>query len=172
LTAVDEAPLGETPPQFLYSKFAQGIFWITCANESSKAWLMRTISRLGELWEGAELTVVDSKDLPKRPRVLVCIPDTSEVATVMTRLRMQNPEFNTTDWSVMSHKVTEREQTLALSIDPDSFKAQTCSNFNTFWGVGKIIFQTLKDDKRDPEAESTTSKPPPQYGSLGCPLFC
>ena len=58
---------------------------------------MRTISGLGEWWEGAELTVVDSKDLPKRPRVLVRIPDTSEVTTVMTCLRIQNPELNTTD---------------------------------------------------------------------------
>jgi hypothetical protein len=33
LTAVDANPLGETPPQFLHSKFAQGVFWITCANE-------------------------------------------------------------------------------------------------------------------------------------------
>jgi hypothetical protein len=47
------------------------------------------------------------------------------VATVMTHLRIQNPEFNTIDWSVMSRKVAEREQPLALSIDPDSFKALT-----------------------------------------------
>jgi hypothetical protein len=80
----------------------------------------------------------------------------------MTHLRIQNPEFNMTDWSVMSHKVAEREQTLALSIDPDSFKALTRSNFKAFWGLGRIIFHTLKDDKRDQEAESTTSKPPPQ----------
>jgi hypothetical protein len=53
LTTVDVNPLGETPPQFLYSKFAQGIFWITCANETSKDWLMRTLSGFGELWEGA-----------------------------------------------------------------------------------------------------------------------
>ena len=33
LTAVDANPSGETPAQFLYSKFAQGLFWITCANE-------------------------------------------------------------------------------------------------------------------------------------------
>jgi len=58
---------------------------------------MWTISGLEELWEGAELTVVDSKDLPKRPRVLFRIPDTSEVTTVMTCLRIQNPELNTTD---------------------------------------------------------------------------
>jgi hypothetical protein len=71
LSAVDANPLGETPPQFLYSKFAQGVFWITSANEPSKVWLMQTIRGLGELCEGAELTVVDSKDLPNRPRVLV-----------------------------------------------------------------------------------------------------
>jgi hypothetical protein len=59
---------------------------------------MRAISRLGELWECAELTVVNSKDLPKRPRVLVRIPDTSEVTAVITRLRIQNPELNMTDW--------------------------------------------------------------------------
>jgi len=67
------------------------------------------------------MTVVDSKDLPKRPRVIVRIPDTSEITTVMTRLRFQNPELNMTDWAVMSRKVTEKEQTLALSIDPNSF---------------------------------------------------
>jgi hypothetical protein len=123
LTAVDANPAGEIPPQFLHSKFAQGIFWITCANESTKDWLMRTICGLGELWEGVELTVVDSKDVPKRPRMLVRIPDTSEVNTVMTRLRKQNPELNSSDWLVMSRKVTEKEQTLAFSIGPDSHKA-------------------------------------------------
>jgi hypothetical protein len=80
----------------------------------------------------------------------------------MTRLRIQNPEFNATEWSVMSCKVAERDQTLALTVDPASFKALTRSNFKAFWGLGRIIFRTLKDEKRDPEAESSTSKPPPQ----------
>jgi len=52
LIAVGAKPQGETTPQFLYSKSALGIFWITCVNESSKAWLMRMVSGLGELWEG------------------------------------------------------------------------------------------------------------------------
>ena len=34
--------------------------------------------------EGAELTVVDSKNLPSQPKVLFRIPDTSEVNTIMT----------------------------------------------------------------------------------------
>jgi hypothetical protein len=83
LNAVDSNPLEEAPPQFLYSKFAQGVFGITCANEHTNTWLMRTVSGLGELWEGAELTVIYSKDLPKRPKVLVRIPDISDANTVL-----------------------------------------------------------------------------------------
>jgi len=62
----------------------------------------------------------------------------------------------------MSRKVTEKEQALAFSIDPDSFIALTRSNFKAFWGLGRVIFWTLKDENRKPEAESTASKPPPQ----------
>jgi hypothetical protein len=117
-----------------------------------------TESGLGELWEGAGLTAVDSKDLPKRPRVLVLIPDTSGVNNVLTRLRKQNPALHTSDWSFMSRKVTEKEQTLGFSTDPDSFKALVKS----FWGLGRIVFRTLKEAKKDPEAEITSSKSAPQ----------
>jgi hypothetical protein len=98
------------------------------------------------LWEDVELTVVNSNGLPKRPRVHVHIPDTSEVTTVVTHIRIQNPELNMTDWSVMSRMITEKE-TVAFSIDPDSFKALTKSNFKAFWGLGSVIFRTLKDVK-------------------------
>jgi hypothetical protein len=93
--------------------------------------------------------------------VLVHNPDTSEVTTVVTHLRIQNPELNMTDWSVKSCKVTEKEQTLAFSIEPDSFKALTKSNFKAFWGLGRVIFWTLKDVKKKPEAETATGKSPP-----------
>ena len=154
--------MGETPPQFLYSIFAKGVFWITCANESSKVWLMRTVSGSGEMWEGTELTVIESKDLPRRPKVLVHIPDTCEVNTVLTRLRKQNPELSTSDWSVMSRKVTEKEHMLAFSIDPDSFKALARSNYKAFCGLGRINFWALKKAKKQPESESTRSKPSSQ----------
>jgi hypothetical protein len=130
------------------------------------------ISELGELCEGAELTVVDFRDLPKRPRVLVHIPDTSEVTTVVTRLRNQNPELNTADWLILSRKVTEKEQNLTFSIDPNSFKALAKSNFTAFWGLGRIIFPTLKEVNKRPEAEGVAGKSSSQEDGLGCPLCC
>jgi len=135
---------------------------MTCANESTRNWLVRNIGGLGELWESAELTVADSKDLPKRPSVLVRIPDISEISTVLTRLKKQNTELNTSGWSIMSRKVTEKEQTLAFSIDSDSHKALARSNFKAFWGLGRTIFRTLKEVKKHLENESSTSKSSPQ----------
>jgi len=70
----------------------------------------------------------------------------------------------------MSRKVTEKEQTLAFSTDPDSHKALACSNFKAYWGLGRIIFRTLKEAKKHPETEGSTSKPSPQEGGFGCPL--
>jgi hypothetical protein len=52
LTAVDVNSSGETPLQFLHSKFAQGVFWIICVNEPSKAWLMQSVDlgSFGKVW--------------------------------------------------------------------------------------------------------------------------
>jgi hypothetical protein len=147
LIAVDANPMEEAPLQFLYSIFAQRVLWINFANETTKTWLIRKVSGLGELWEGAEVTVVESKGLPKRPRVLVRIPETSDVNTVLTSLKKQNPELHTSDRSVMILKVTEKEQTLAFSIDPDSFKALAKYHFKAFWGFGRIIFRTPKEKR-------------------------
>jgi hypothetical protein len=40
--------------------------------------------------------------------------------------------------------------------------ALTRLNFKTFWGLERVIFRTLKDEKRKTEAESIASKPPSQ----------
>jgi hypothetical protein len=64
--------------------------------------------------------------------VLNHIPYISEVTTVVTRLRIQNPELNTADWQIMHRKVTEKEQTLTFSIDPGSLKALAKKKFKAF----------------------------------------
>jgi pentose-5-phosphate-3-epimerase len=75
--AVHAHLMEDTPRQFFNSRFMQGVPWITCVNEYSQGWLMRAASELEEPREGAELIVIDCKDLPKRPRVIVRIPDVS-----------------------------------------------------------------------------------------------
>jgi hypothetical protein len=90
--------------------------------------------------------VIDSKVLPKRPRVLVRIPDSSEVSVVFSRLRAQNPGLDTTEWTIISRKIDTRGQKLALSIDPDPFGNLTRLKFKAFWRLRNVFFRTLKDD--------------------------
>jgi hypothetical protein len=47
---------------------------------------------------------------------------------------------------------------LAFSVDPDSFQALAKTNFKAFWGMGRVIFWTLKDVKKKPEADSVAGK--------------
>jgi hypothetical protein len=147
VATVNAHPLDETPLQFHHSKYAQSVFWITCANTFSQAWLLRVVSELGELWEGAEIIVIVSIDLPKKLRVLVRIPDASEISTVLSRLRAHNPGLGTPDWTTTSRKIDTRGQTLVLCIDPDSFKTLTSLKLKVFWGLRSVFFRTLKDDK-------------------------
>jgi hypothetical protein len=43
-----------------------------------------------------------------------------------------------------------------------NLQAKSHENYKAFWGLGRINFRTLKEIKKQPEAESTTDKPSPQ----------
>jgi hypothetical protein len=81
-----------------------------------------------------------------------------EATKVLSRLKIQNLGLNTADWAVMSRKVVGKEQMLALSIDSGSYKALADAGFKAFWGMGRVIFWTLKDDKQHPRDESAAGK--------------
>ena len=165
LNTVDVNPLGEISPQFLYSKFAQWVFWITCANESTRDFLMRTFSGLGELWECAELTVFDSKDPQKDPAYLFAFPTSltsipschvsgNKILSLILRIGQS--------WFERSLRRSRRWPSL-LTLTHIRFLAR--SNFKAFWGFGRIIFRTLKEVKevkKHHENESSTSKYSPQ----------
>jgi hypothetical protein len=65
-------------------------------------------------------------------------------------------------------KIIETKQGTATTADlsqqelHEEVVALTRLNFKAFWGLERVIFRTLKDEKRKPEAESIASKPPPQ----------
>lgn len=133
------------PLQFMSTKFAQGILWIVCANDESKRWLTETIPGLGNLWEGASLRVVEAKDLPKRPKVMVWIPDNEmEADTIKTALQRQNPGLKAKEWVTLNRKVTGSGQTLVFTVDPASYTRLEDLEFKAFWGLKRVIFKTLE----------------------------
>ncbi|KAJ8930180.1 hypothetical protein NQ314_017044 [Rhamnusium bicolor] len=147
IAAIDAIPEGERSPQFHHSKFEGGILWMTCANLETRNWLLDVIQKQDQLWEGAALTVVEASKLPKRPKVLVWIPDTGNETIVRTRIRKQNPDLAAGDWLLLSRKVDEKGQTLAYSIDEKSFRILERAQFKAFWCLGKVTFRNLKKDQ-------------------------
>lgn len=158
--ALYAAPSGSTsPPQFMKTTFASGVLWMTCANKETATWLRQAVNSLGRLWEGADLSVVDSGDLPARPRVLVFVPEPDKVtvAEVKSRLKVQNPALRTEDWTTMSRKIEKEGQLLAFSIDEASFKALERTQLKAYYKLGRVTFRVI--GKQDAN-KGGTSEPP------------
>lgn len=165
LEAVDNIQPGEQPPQFLGSKFVCGVITMTCANETTRDWLLGTVQGLGPLWEGAELTVVKAADLPKRPRFTVWIPELVDEDKVRKRLSLQNPGLNTADWMLLSKKQAEKGQTMAFSVDQGSEKNLRKNGLKAYWGLGRVTFKPLEASKSAENvgrAEGSSDKPAAQ----------
>ncbi|VEN35377.1 unnamed protein product [Callosobruchus maculatus] len=129
-----------SPIQFINSTYSGGALWITCANEATGVWLRGTVASMGSLWEGADLTVVESKDLPKRPRVLVFVPEKDlekqKEGPILARLGKQNPDLRVACWHLLSKKEQAgKGVTLSFSIDEN-----VTSNCRFLGRAGQLIF--------------------------------
>lgn len=144
--AMDGTPTGsDCLLQFARTTFSGGVLWMTCANENTKRWLMENVKNLGGLWEGADLTTVESKDLPKRPRVLVFIPKpVEEEEKIRTRLGKQNAGLRVGGWLLLSRKMEDAGTILAYSIDEASFGALERNRFRAYYRLGTVSFRVLK----------------------------
>lgn len=164
VAAIDAIPVGEASPRFQrYPKFEGGILSIACADPPTENWLVSTVRGMEELGEGVSLTVVNTKDLPKRPKFLVWVPEPVEEAVVRSRLEKQNAGLSTVGWLLMSRKVEDRGQTLAYSLDDKSAKVLEDSGFKLYFSLGRVTFKKLKEKGRspDPDVEGSAGKPAP-----------
>jgi hypothetical protein len=153
---VDVNPESEAKTLFLHSIFAQGSYWFNVSMNLPTPGCCGLSVELG-FWERMELTVVDFKNLPKRPRGSVCIPGTMDVTKAMSRLRIQNYVLNTAGWLVTSRSYWV-EKEFGRLYWPDSFKALVGVKFRAFWETGRVIFRTLKDENKIKFDESSTEK--------------
>ncbi|KAJ8945557.1 hypothetical protein NQ318_020404 [Aromia moschata] len=82
-------------------------------------WLTTTVGALGSLWESADLTVVESKDLP-RPRVLVFVSGTEETEETvsMAGIRILQTNLQHSRAALASLTVTMRDFDMALIQEP------------------------------------------------------
>ncbi|CAG9837526.1 unnamed protein product [Diabrotica balteata] len=161
--AVDEAPIISQNRQVLLQfhkiLFIAGTLWMTCANAYTKKWTTEVVRTMEDLWEGAELNVVDRNNMSKQPMVLTRIPDKkADEATIRTRLRKQNQYLKTKDWLLEERKIEEDVQILVYTIDEVSYKALMAAHFNAYYKLGKVSFTTIRG--LDGSNQSPAGTPP------------
>ena len=85
--------------------------------------------------------------------------ETKQGAALPADLLQQKPHVEIIDLK------SSDEERLAAGISTIGLQAKRLSraqcNFKAFWALGAVVFWTLKDEKKKPEAESTTNEPPP-----------
>ena len=90
--------------------------------------------------------------------------ETKQGAAVPADLLQQKSHAEVID--LKSSAASSDEERLVAGISTIGLQVKRLSgaqrNFKGFWGLGTVIFRTLKDEKKKTEAESTTSEPPPQ----------
>lgn len=134
----------DSAPQFLKTSYSAKIIWMTCTNKKTVDWLSEMVDTLERLWEEEDLTVVQSKDLLRRPRVLVFFPDLSEVDRARILLQIQNQELKTKDWLLMSRKIEKEGQLIAFSIDVALYQVLERSQIRAYYRRGRVTFRVLK----------------------------
>lgn len=152
ISALDKIPEGGPSPRFSEVKFRGGILHASCADQSTKEWLGRVVGE-SELWEGAKLGVIDSKDVPKPMRTLTWIPGPSEEPEkVLKRLKVQNPGLRTETWSVVDKKLDPKGQQLIILMDERSWTKIQELNHRPYLNLTRVLFKALGKGKEKPEA--------------------
>lgn len=136
-------------PSFTENRNIRQAIKIRCNDSASRRWLENLVPSLpaDNLWEGANLAVIDFSLLPKPITANVWFPGTKRSnADILCILQTCNPGLNSTSWSVIRRKTTDKGTSLKLGICKDSKSFITGKKNRLFFGIAQAVcyFQSAK----------------------------
>ncbi|KAL7729021.1 hypothetical protein ACLKA6_019854 [Drosophila palustris] len=88
---------------------------IACDTERSALLYKWAIAKIGEVYPGARLEVVDIRDIPSRPWATAWLPETpSESEEILEMLSTMNPELPIEGWKVIKADKFDREMMMVI----------------------------------------------------------
>ncbi|XP_054745921.1 uncharacterized protein LOC129250314 [Anastrepha obliqua] len=146
-----------SPPSCTDAGWYQGQIKIIAYDDERSVELYKTaIAKIGEVYPGAKLVVVDKKDIPSRPRARVWVPTPSDPQQVMQIISACNPGLPTGSWKfvkvfdntvTVDGVVTKRATTqVMLLLTNDSLEPLAKSEGMINYGFGKVKVRTYKTD--------------------------
>lgn len=112
---------------------------MNCADQKSIDWLKNSLKDL-QLWEGAQLQVVNVNEMPKTIIGVAFVPDPNlHDVDIFDMLKSQNPGIDFNDWWITQAKMLPPNgQTVTFNISHNSIADLDAQNYNVFLGHKKI----------------------------------
>lgn len=147
---------------------------IACADQRSVDLYKIAISRIGEVWPGAKLEVVDRDQIPNRPRARSRIPaEPSDPQTILELIRLGNHDLPTGNWKVTRVEEPKGDfRSATFVINQESLAILSSRGYVVDYGFTSIEMRVFKKDealleeeqasgpiKNDPSPPSCTPAP-------------
>lgn len=133
---------------------------ISCADSRSLDLYKIAISKLGNLWEGATLKVVNRNEIPHRPRSRTWIPaEPSEPETVMAIIKCSNPQLPVDNWKLVRLEEAKGDSRQAmLVLNKESLGILAKSRGVISYGFSSITLKIYKSDLPEPAGPTSVKE--------------
>lgn len=162
---VTEMTEGKKPPIFEGIRLVENTLYTHCGDSFTATWLRSMEGKLGELWSGPALKVVEVSPLGSRPklhRITLWIPRTNgDNKIVMDMIHWQNPELMANKWMVFNRHLAEHGLRLVCGVPEACLEVlRSRKGVKIHCGVEQASFELHKIPKKTPQHEPSTSSTP------------
>jgi len=128
-------------PQFNRSGLDQGVFKVTCADQTSLNWLMESALRIAPV-EGHGFQAIELAKLNRLNKVRVWIPgEHSEPLSVLTRLAKQNQGLDTSGWRLLHRQEKPEGQLLVFAVCDASLRVLRSLGGRAHLELSRVTFE-------------------------------
>ena len=135
-------------PRFDRSGLAQGVYRITCADQSSLDWLKAAAPRIEPI-EGHSFEVIELSQLNRLKSVRVWVPgEKSDPKTILSRLAKQNQGLDTSEWRLIQRQESDKGQLLVLGVSEVSVEKLRLMGGTAHLELSQVTFELPEQGQR------------------------
>lgn len=140
-------------PKIEDSRLVLGATKIKCGDTATRRWIVHCVATLSarELWNGANLTVVDFVDVPKPHKFQAWFPGiTRSAADIFKILEALNKGICTTSWTVLNREQKTNGTQMVIGVGSDSLVTLQNNPNSLYCGMGgTATFKHIKGKPSD-----------------------
>lgn len=132
-----------TLPQIEACRLHMGTMQIQCSKRNTIKWLRKYIPSIDKnnLWNGANLEVIDSQEVIKPYNFNVWIRNIKmNPQEILALLEAQNQGIFTKSWTIIHSEITSEGTALTIGVNYGSFKKLKARSYSLFCSTSKATF--------------------------------